>query len=167
MSQPDPDPEVSNDTHRASSKSIQAVAGYELGKGVVAVLSAMALWLWHESLADWLPTLTQTWQGYFGNVFASQIEQLLAKTQTAIAHWQIFVALILVYASLRFVEAYGLWNDKTWAYWFSVIGYGIFIPLELYYLFTRSFDWLKLAVFVLNVVIVWVVYRNMRRKGLI
>lgn len=75
--------------------------------------------------------------------------------------------MIFAYASLRFMEAYGLWQDKTWAYWFSVIGYGIFIPVELYYLFANTFDGFNLFILLLNIVIVIVVYRNMKHKGLI
>jgi len=75
--------------------------------------------------------------------------------------------LIVAYASLRFVEAYGLWQDRTWAYWFGVLGYGIFIPIELYYLLANPFDWFNFVILVLNVLIVIVVYRNMKRKGLI
>ncbi|MGI9340374.1 MAG: DUF2127 domain-containing protein, partial [Psychrobacter sp.] len=59
------------------------------------------------------------------------------------------------------------WQDRTWAYWFSVLGYGIFIPVEVYYLITSPFDWFKLFILVLNIIIVIVVYRNMKRKGLI
>ncbi|MFZ2553174.1 hypothetical protein [Psychrobacter urativorans] len=41
------------------------------------------------------------------------------------------------------------------------------MPIELYYFIVSSFDWFKLAILLLNIVIVVVVYRNMKRKGLI
>jgi uncharacterized membrane protein (DUF2068 family) len=37
----------------------------------------------------------------------------------------------LVYAAVRFVEAFGLWREKHWAEWFAVISAGIYLPLEL------------------------------------
>ena len=150
-----------------SSESIKAVAVYEIVKGISALTAAGALGLWHKDLEQWLATATQTWQQYFGQLLAPQVDSTVALAQKASQNWTLFLVFIFFYASLRFIEAYGLWQDKTWAYWFSVIGYGIFIPIELYYLFTGSFDWFKLAIFLLNVIIVIVVYRNMKRKGLI
>ncbi|WP_284143852.1 DUF2127 domain-containing protein [Psychrobacter sp. WY6] len=49
----------------------------------------------------------------------------------------------------------------------GVLGYGVFIPIELYYLIVSPFDWFKLGILVSNLLIVVVVYRNMKRKGLI
>lgn len=82
-------------------------------------------------------------------------------------HWLKAFWFIIGYALLRFVEAYGLYKDKTWAYWYSVLGYGVFIPIELYAIVTKLFNWLNVLTFLLNVVIVVVVYRSMKQKGLI
>lgn len=154
-------------TAKASSESIKAVAIYEIVKGVSALIAAGALGLWHKDLDQWLATATETWQRYFGQLFALQVESTVELAQKASKNWTLFLLFIYIYISLRFIEAYGLWQDKTWAYWFSVIGYGIFIPIELYYLIVSPFDWFKLSILLLNIVIVIVVYRNMKRKGLI
>lgn len=150
-----------------SSESIKAVAVYEIVKGVGALLAAGALVIWHKDLDQWLATATETWQQYAGQLLAPQVESTVQLAQKASKNWSLFLLLIFAYASLRFIEAYGLWQDKTWAYWFSVIGYGIFIPIELYYLVNGPFDWFKLSIVVVNVLIVVVVYRSMKQKGLI
>ncbi|WP_041757509.1 DUF2127 domain-containing protein [Psychrobacter arcticus] len=150
-----------------SSESIKAVAIYEVVKGVGALLGAVALWSWHTDLERWLIMATASWQQVFGQLLAPQVDSAVEIAQQASKNWPLFLLLIFAYASLRFLEAYGLWQDKTWAYWFGVFGYGIFIPLELYYLIVSPFDWFKLAILVLNIIIVMVVYRNMKRKGLI
>lgn len=150
-----------------SSDSIKAVAIYEIVKGSLALLGAGALWRWHQDLESWLASATDSWQYYFGKLLTPQIESAVHIAQQASKNWSTFMLLIFAYVSLRFIEAYGLWQDKTWAYWFSVIGYGIFIPIELYYLMTAPFDWFKLVILILNIIIVIVVYRNMKRKGLI
>lgn len=154
-------------TASQSSESIKAVAIYEIVKGIGALLGATALWLWHKDLDQWLATATNTWQQNFGQLLAAQVESIVQLAQKASHNWTLFLLLIFAYASLRFMEAYGLWQDKTWAYWFSVIGYGIFIPVELYYLFANTFDGFNLFILLLNIVIVIVVYRNMKHKGLI
>lgn len=150
-----------------SSDSIKAVAIYEIVKGSVALLGAAALWYWQKSIENWLTSATDSWQHYFGKLLTPQIESAVHLAQQANKNWPVFMLLISAYVSLRFIEAYGLWQDKTWAYWFSVIGYGIFIPIELYYLIMAPFDWFKLLILILNIIIVIVVYRNMKRKGLI
>lgn len=150
-----------------SSESIKAVAIYEIVKGIGALLGAAALRLWHKDLERWLTTATETWHEHFGRLLAPQVESTVQLAQKASQNWPLFLALIFAYASLRFIEAYGLWQDRTWAYWFGVIGYGIFIPIELYYLLSSPFDWFKLGILILNVTIVIVVYRNMKQKGLL
>lgn len=150
-----------------SSESIKAVAIYEVAKGVGALLGAGALWSWHTDLEHWLTTATDSWQQTFGQLLAPQVDSAVRIAQQASKNWSLFLLLIFAYASLRFLEAYGLWQDKTWAYWFGVLGYGVFIPIELYYLIVSPFDWFKLGILVSNLLIVVVVYRNMKRKGLI
>ncbi|WP_201533035.1 DUF2127 domain-containing protein [Psychrobacter ciconiae] len=150
-----------------SSEAIKAVAIYEIVKGIGALLGAAALWYWHRDLEHWLASATTTWQHYFGKLLAPQVESAVAIAQKASQNWSLFLLMIIFYASIRFLEAYGLWKDKTWAYWFSVLGYGIFIPVEIYYLIISPFDWFKLAILLLNVVIVVVVYRHMKQKGLL
>lgn len=157
-------PEKSRST---ASESIKAVAIYEVVKGVGALLGAGALWWWHTNLEHWLTTATVTWQRSFGHMLAPQIDSAVRIAQQASKNWPIFLLLIFAYASLRFLEAYGLWHDKTWAYWFGVLGYGVFIPIEIYYLIVSPFDWFKLGILVSNLLIIIVVYRNMKRKGLI
>ena len=150
-----------------ASRSIQAVAVYEIFKGIGALIAAWLLWLKHGDLNTWLSTATALWRKEFGQLLIAQVDSLVASALKASDHWQLFVGIILGYAALRFIEAYGLWRDKTWAYWYSVVGYGIFIPLELYYLIVQPLDWFNVFIFILNIVIVIVVYRNMKRKGLI
>lgn len=159
-------PHLTSSASRAS-ESIKAVAVYEIIKGSSALLGAGALWLWHKDLEHWLATATNTWHQQFGQLLAPQVDSTVQLAQKASKNWTLFLLMIFAYASLRFIEAYGLWQDKTWAYWFSVIGYGVFIPVELYYLLTSPFDWFKLGILILNIIIVVVVYRNMKQKGLI
>ncbi len=149
------------------SGSIKAVTFYEVIKGVGAVVTALALWAWHNDVSLWIESVNHAWVQHFGTLFSAQVESLTRVAQQASENWALFILFILGYASLRFVEAYGLWTDRTWAYWFSVLGYGVFLPAEVYYLITRPFDWLKLAVLLLNILVVIVVYKQMRRKGLI
>jgi uncharacterized membrane protein (DUF2068 family) len=46
-------------------------------------------------------------------------------------------ALALLYAAVRFVEAYGLWRVRVWAEWFAIIAGSVYIPVEVYELLRR------------------------------
>jgi uncharacterized membrane protein (DUF2068 family) len=67
-----------------------------------------------------------------------------------------FVAIGLValaYAAIFATEGIGLWLQKYWAEWFTVIATGSLIPLEIYESINH-FSWLKLAVLIANSLIV-------------
>lgn len=67
-----------------------------------------------------------------------------------------------IYAGLFLTEGTGLLLRKHWAEYFVIITTGLLIPLELYELF-RHFTPLKLAVTIINLLIVW--YLVMRVRG--
>jgi len=62
-------------------------------------------------------------------------------------------ALVVVYALIRFAEAYGLWFGRRWAEWLAALSGGIYVPIEIYEL-TRSVSWIKLGALILNALIV-------------
>lgn len=57
------------------------------------------------------------------------------------------------YALVRFVEAYGLWRARTWAEWFAAISGAIYIPFEVYELFSNA-NWLITVALVVNMLVV-------------
>ena len=61
--------------------------------------------------------------------------------------------LAFAYATIRFVEAYGLWQRKVWAEWFAIISGGLYLPFEAYEIWAHV-TWLRLGVFLVNAAIV-------------
>lgn len=67
-----------------------------------------------------------------------------------------FVAIGLIalaYAAVFATEGIGLWLQKYWAEWFTVIATGSLIPLEIYEA-VHAFSWLKVTALVANIAIV-------------
>jgi uncharacterized membrane protein (DUF2068 family) len=58
----------------------------------------------------------------------------------------------LAYASVRSTEAYGLWREREWAQWFSLLSTALYLPPELYWMLHHP-SWLKCAVLATNIVI--------------
>jgi uncharacterized membrane protein (DUF2068 family) len=68
------------------------------------------------------------------------------------------VSVGFVYSLGRFVEAYGLWNERNWAEWFAVISGAIYVPFEVFALVAHP-HWTKLAVLLINIGVVLYILR--------
>jgi uncharacterized membrane protein (DUF2068 family) len=66
-----------------------------------------------------------------------------------------------VYAALLLTEAIGLWLERRWGEYFTIIVTGSFIPLELYEL-VRRFTTPRLVILVVNLAIVLYLVHNLR-----
>jgi uncharacterized membrane protein (DUF2068 family) len=64
----------------------------------------------------------------------------------------------LAYSACRFVEGYGLWNQRQWAEWFAVISGAIYLPVELFALIAHP-HWIRLVVLVTNILVVLYILR--------
>lgn len=68
-----------------------------------------------------------------------------------------------VYAAIFLTEGLGLLARKHWAEYMTLISTGLFIPLEVYAIY-HYFTPLKLAVTVVNVLIVWYLAVRIKRS---
>lgn len=59
----------------------------------------------------------------------------------------------IIYAGMRFIEAYGLWYQRRWAEWFAAVSCSIYIPFELFELY-KHITWMSLGVLITNSAIV-------------
>jgi uncharacterized membrane protein (DUF2068 family) len=57
----------------------------------------------------------------------------------------------LAYTSVRSTDAYGLWREREWAQWFSLLSTALYLPPELYWMLGRP-SGLKCAALVTNIV---------------
>ncbi len=75
------------------------------------------------------------------------------------------VAVVLLYAAWRLLEAWGLWRAKAWASWLGCIGTAAYLPLDLYALYHHH-GWHTWAVLLINLLVVAVLARDLvkRRK---
>lgn len=73
------------------------------------------------------------------------------------------VALALVYALIRLVEGYGLWNGKHWAEWFAVISAGIYLPLEFQH-FAHHASPVNASVILFNILVILYLARLLNQQ---
>lgn len=157
---------LSKNTPSTTSKSMMLVAIYEVLKGGAALAFAGMVFFWHNNLLHDIKIFAQFLHRMMGQLFFNQIENLIHYAEVAEKNWRIAVLVIIGYAALRFIEAYGLIRDRSWAYWLSIVGYMVFLPLEIYDLIVKPFNWAHILVFIFNILIVVLVYQRMQQKGL-
>ena len=137
--------------------TIRAVALFEAAKGVLVLIAGFgSLALVHEdaqALAEQLVGhLHLNPAKHYPRIF---LDAAAGLTQTRL--WTL-AALAMAYATVRFVEAYGLWRVQRWAEWFAAVSAGVYIPFELYELY-ETLAWLSLGVLLVNLLIVGVMLR--------
>lgn len=143
---------------------IRAVALFEAAKGVVVVTAGLGLLtLIHRDAQvvaeDIVRHLHVNPAKHFPRIFVDA-----AATATDARLWALALT-ALVYAAVRFAEAYGLWHQRTWAEWFAILTGSIYLPVELYEL-TVSVTLVKLAVFTVNLFIVaWISRVRWQARG--
>lgn len=72
----------------------------------------------------------------------------------------IAAAIALVYGGIRVAESWGLWRGKAWASWLGCIGAALYLPFDLYALVAHPV-WLSVAVLGINLLVVWVLGRDL------
>lgn len=70
----------------------------------------------------------------------------------------------LLYAGLFFAEGTGLWLQKLWGEWLTVIITSTLVPVELYEIY-RHPSAVKVAVLVINLAIVTYLIHGIRKRG--
>ncbi len=80
--------------------------------------------------------------GHFGHALLHQAARLDSVNLIGVA------MLVVVYASLRFIESYGLWRARVWAEWMALLSGLIYLPLEIHHLIRKPgvISWVVLLV---------------------
>lgn len=145
-------------THRA----LRLIAAYKLTKALGLIIVAIAAFDLIRSqqvsaLADWIAQLP-VHQGHPHVV--ALVDKLLGLGPRK------FLAIGIVscvYATVFVVEGWGLWREKRWAEYLTVIVTASLIPLEVWEIF-HHFTWLKVFALTLNVAIVWYLIHLLRER---
>ena len=147
-------PATQTDSHAAAKRRLlRVVASFEFIKGAFVLLIGLCAlllvhkdaWVIAESLLALLHINTDRHSAQLFLDFADRITdaRLWAAAQLAFA-----------YSVLHFVEAYGLWKQRTWAEWVAFVSGTLLFPLEIRGLM-RGITMLRSVVFVGNLAIVF------------
>jgi uncharacterized membrane protein (DUF2068 family) len=105
--------------------------------------------------------LGQTGQGTSRTWLADRLESILKLKGSTLG---LLLALAIVYAVVEWVEAFGLWRQRHWAEYLTVIATAGFLPLEIHEL-TKRVTALRVIALAVNVALVVWLIRNKRLFG--
>jgi uncharacterized membrane protein (DUF2068 family) len=149
-----------------TQKALRSIAAFEAFKGAVVLLAGFGVLRFLGRDAQQLAEQLVHWIHLDpANQYAKLFIQWMAEvTNTRLWLYAGFAAL---YATVRFVEAYGLWHERRWAEWFAALSGAVYVPFELYELIHRA-SWLKFTTLVLNLIVVaymvWLLTESRRRR---
>ena len=149
---------------RGSATGLRVVAIFEASKGVLVLLVGLGLLsLVHHSAQNAGEEIVER----FHLNLAHEHPRILiyAATHLDNSHLRLLAVAALLYSTMRFIEAYGLWRNRGWAQLFAIVSGGVYLPLELYELIHRATA-VKAVVFVVNAIIVaYLVYFRWSRRS--
>jgi uncharacterized membrane protein (DUF2068 family) len=146
------------------SSGLKAVAVFEAIKGSLALLAAFGLLAIipqeaREDAVELVGRLHLNPGKSYPNIFVRLMEN------AGNAQLWMIAALVVVYALVRFLEAYGLWRSRPWAEWLAAVSGAIYVPFELYEL-SRGVSAIKVAALALNLAIVaYMCFVLLKRRG--
>ena len=164
---PDPVQTPLSVDERTSKAGLRTVAIFEALKGTLVLVLGIALLAVHSHLQELVENLLYHLHIDFDRRVGHMV--LDAATTISDARWWAIGAAIGMYSSVRFIEAWGLWNRRVWAEWFALLSGALYLPWELLKVIERA-DWDRIAVFAINLVIVlymlWIRVQECRGRGL-
>ncbi len=70
---------------------------------------------------------------------------------------------LFAYATLFLVEGLGLWQQRRWAEWLTVVATGALIPVEIYECFAHPTP-IPFVLLLVNVCVVWLLAKRLRHE---
>ena len=134
-----------------TSVVLRAIAMFEVTKAAIVLLLGCGLFLLMRKNLDGVAARVVQMvhvnpDGKLSNLFLE-----LASHASDRNLWVLALS-TLAYASVLSTEAYGLWREREWAQWFSLLSTALYVPPELYWILHTP-TWLKCAVLVTNIAI--------------
>lgn len=138
---------------------LHVIAVVEAVKGALALIAASGLAVVGPvSLQRWLHILIYRFQL---DPQHGAIAWLVAAITPNSVH--VAAAAVLLYGVIHVVEAWGLWRARSWASWLGCLTAAAYLPFDVYAL-VRHPGWISLAVVAVNLLVVWVLARDLFKR---
>lgn len=138
---------------------LHVIAIVEAAKGALAVLAASGLELLGPApLRHLVQVLIARFQLEPGH---GAMPWLAGAINPGAVHMA--AAAVFFYGVLHLLEAWGLWRAKSWASWLGCVTAAAYLPFDVFAL-ARHPGWIALAVVAINLIVVWVLARDLVKR---
>ncbi|WP_406663143.1 DUF2127 domain-containing protein [Gallaecimonas sp. GXIMD1310] len=135
---------------------LKAIAVLEAGKGILALLVGLELHhLGGQRLAQLFEQLLALLHLSVASPWPAMVDQQLRNLSGS--NLTLIMVGTTAYASIRFVEAFGLWRAYLWTEWFALLSGAVYLPFEVYELATRQ-NLISLGALVINLLVIAYMY---------
>jgi uncharacterized membrane protein (DUF2068 family) len=145
-----------------SAAGLRTVAVFEALKGIAVLLLGVLLVFYHKHAEDFAEKL----------LFRLHIDvdrkigETIMNAALKISDTRLLTILgaAVVYAAVRFAEAWGLWHRRVWAEWFAMLAGTLYLPFEILKIVERV-DWERVGILLMNLLIIGYMVRIRIREG--
>jgi uncharacterized membrane protein (DUF2068 family) len=138
---------------------LHLIALIEAAKGVLAILAASGLEiLGPKPLQHWVHLLIARFQLDPEHGAMAWLAQSISPHSVHFA-----AAAVFLYGAVHLVEAWGLWRARSWASWLGCLTAAAYLPFDIYALI-RHPGWISAAVVAINLIVVWVLGRDLMKR---
>ena len=138
---------------------LYVIAVVEAVKGALALLAASGLELLGPApLQRWVAALIARFQLDPDQGAMAWLARAINPDAVHLA-----AAVVALYGIVHLIEGWGLWRAKAWASWLGCIAAALYLPFDLYALALHR-HWLEAAVVAVNLLVVWVLARDLRKR---
>ena len=142
-----------NQTPKERTWTIHILAIVKLVKGILLLIVGIKLLtLINKDAAD----VFEAFISRHGIDSGNRIVQNIAEKLEGVGKTQLILFSVgsFCYSGLQLTEGIGLWMQKRWAEFLTVIATSLLIPVEIYEIYEK-FTWVRVVVFAVNIFIVW------------
>jgi uncharacterized membrane protein (DUF2068 family) len=154
-----------NQTPKERTWTIHILAIVKFVKGVLLLIVGIKLLtLINKDAAD----VFEAFITRHGIDSGNRIVQTIAEKLEGVGKTQMILFSVgsFFYSALQLTEGIGLWMQKRWAEFLTVIATSLLIPVEIYEIFEK-FTWVRVIVFAANIFIVWYLATRLKDEKVI
>ena len=138
---------------------LPVIAIFEAGKGLLAWMAASGRALiGPKPLQHWVHLLIARFQLDPDHGAMAWLAQAIRPGTVHLA-----AAFAAIYGALHIAEGWGLWRAKAWASWLGCVTAALYLPFDIW-AFARHRHWMEAVVVVVNLLVVWVLARDLLKR---
>jgi len=146
--------------NKRGQAAVRLIALLEAGKGSLVLLVGFGLLeLIHRDLQQSAEAIIRHFHlnpaSHYPKIFIDSLSQFDS------TYLWLLSAAAFGYASLRLIEAWGLWRQRRWAEWLGALSGSIYLPIEIVELM-HGVNWVKLVIFTINLLCVLLLANALR-----